>query len=416
MSTDTPDTTDTPIAAPLDSGVAPARLPAVDVVVIGAGIAGLWTANVLQRRGYSVLVFEKDLIGGVQTLASQGMIHGGQKYTLTGAASEHAAAIAAMPARWQACFDGCGDVDLTGVDFASDHQIMWPAGGLVSSAAVLAAAQLVNAGTSKLSREEYPEVLATRPKFKGPVYRLPEVVMDAKSLVAALTKPLAGRILRGSVSGVLPDGQVAFSHEGAEIAVQAQMVVSTAGLGNEDVLKFLKVGKAQTQRRPLRQIMVRALDEPLYGHGIVGSPKPRLTVTAARDTTSGGYIWYLGGAVAENSAELDDRAAIELAARELADVFPHIDWSQKEFATWYGERAEPANPDGQLPPGPFVQQRGRVVIAWPTKLTFAPLLTDHVISVLDRHAIKPYYPVPKLEWPQAQTGVPPWENCQWQRL
>lgn len=415
MSTDTPDMTAS-ATAPLESGVAPARLPAVDVVVIGAGIAGLWTANMLQRRGYSVAVFEKDMVGGVQTLASQGMIHGGQKYTLTGTASEHAAAIAAMPARWQACFDGCGDVDLTGVAFASDHQIMWPAGGLVSSAAVLAAAQLVNAGTRKLSREEFPSVLAERPKFKGPVYRLPEVVMDAKTLVAALAKPLAGRLFRGSVSGVLPDGQVAFSHAGGEIALQAQMVVSTAGLGNEDVLKYLKVGKQLTQRRPLRQIMVRSLDEPLFGHGIVGSPKPRLTVTAARDSASGGYVWYLGGALAENAAALDDRAAIALAARELADVFPHIDWSQKEFATWYGERAEPANPDGQLPAGPYVQQRGRVVIAWPTKLTFTPLLADHVISVLDRHAIKPYYSVPALDWPQALMGVPPWETCQWQRL
>ncbi len=416
MSTDTPHDSTATQTPPLDGGVAVARLPAVDIVVIGAGIAGLWTANVLQRRGYSVLVFEKDVVGGVQTLASQGMIHGGQKYTLTGSAGEHASAIAAMPARWQACFDGCGDVDLTGVAFACDHQIMWPAGGIVSSAAVLAAAQLVNAGTRKLARDEFPEVLATRPKFKGPVYRLPEVVMDAKSLTVALAKPLAGRILRGAVAGVLPDGQVAFSHDGRDIAVQAQLVVSTAGLGNEEVLKLLKVGKTLTQRRPLRQIMVRALDEPLFGHGIVGSPKPRLTVTAARDGASGGYVWYLGGALAENAASLDDGAAIELAAKELADVFPHIDWSQKEFATWYGERAEPANPDGQLPAGPTVQQRGRVVIAWPTKLTFAPLLADQVQAVVQRHAIKPYYPLPALDWPQAQAGAPPWEDCQWHRL
>lgn len=402
--------------APLDGGVAPARLPSVDAVVIGAGIAGLWTANILQRRGYSVLVFDKNAIGGTQTLASQGMIHGGQKYTLTGEASQHAAAIAAMPARWQACFDGCGDVDLTGVAFASDHQVMWPAGGLVSSAAVLAAAQMVNAGTRKLDRAEFPEVLAARPKFKGPVYRLPEVVMDAPSLVAALAKNLSNRILRGSVSGLLPDGQVAFSYDGREVAVQAQVVIATAGLGNEDVLKFLKVGKALTQRRPLRQIMVRSLDEPLYGHGIVASPKPRLTVTAARDSASGGYVWYLGGAVAENAATLDDRAAIELAARELADVFPQIDWSTKEFATWYGERAEPANPDGQLPPGPHVQQRGRVVIAWPTKLTFTPLLADQVMQVVERHAIKPYYPLPQLDWPRAAMGQTPWEAATWQRL
>lgn len=416
MSTDLPASTAASSVPPLDGSTAAARLPAVDAAVIGAGIAGLWTANVLQRRGYSVAVFDKNAVGGVQTLASQGMIHGGQKYTLTGQAGAHAAALAAMPSRWQACFDGCGDVDLTGVAFACDHQVMWPAGGLVSSAAVLAAARLVNAATRRLSRDEFPDALAQRPRFKGPVYRLPEVVMDAASLVRALSRPLAGRLFRGTLAGVLPDGQVAFAHDGREIALQAQVVISTAGLGNEDVLKFLKVEKTLTQRRPLRQIMVRSLDAPLCGHGIVGAPKPRLTVTAARDSATGGYVWYLGGSLAENAAALDDRAAIALAAAELAEVFPQIDWSQKEFATWYGERAEPADPHGQLPLGPCVQQRGRVLLAWPGKLTFAPLLADQVMAVLARQAIAPYYPAPVLDWPQAPAGAPPWETCQWQRL
>ncbi len=394
----------------------PAKLPAVDCVVIGAGIAGLWLANVLKRRGYSVAVFDKTAIGGVQTLASQGMIHGGQKYTLTGLAGAHAAALSAMPARWQACFDGCGDVDLTGVAFASDHQIMWPAGGLVSSAAVLAAAQVVNAETRRLTRDEFPDVLAEKPKFKGPVYRLPEVVMDVPTLVAALAKPLAGHIFKGEVSGVLPDGQVAFREGTREVAVQAQVVISTAGLGNEDVLRLLKVERVVTQRRPLRQIMVKPVPFALYGHGIVGSPKPRLTVTCARDNTSGDYIWSLGGALAENAATLDDDAAIRLAVDELSDVFPHIDWRTKSYATWYGARAEPANPDGNLPPGPYVQKRGRVLIAWPTKLTFAPLLADQVMDAMAQHRIAPHYSLPVIDLPPAPMGVPPWEAATWKRL
>ncbi|MFN7609893.1 MAG: FAD-dependent oxidoreductase, partial [bacterium] len=52
-----------------------------DVVLIGGGIAGLWLANVLQQKGYTVALLEENTLGGEQTLASQGMIHGGQKYT-----------------------------------------------------------------------------------------------------------------------------------------------------------------------------------------------------------------------------------------------------------------------------------------------------------------------------------------------
>lgn len=52
----------------------------VDVVIVGAGIAGLWLLNILRSNGYSVILFENESIGGLQTMASQGMIHGGQRY------------------------------------------------------------------------------------------------------------------------------------------------------------------------------------------------------------------------------------------------------------------------------------------------------------------------------------------------
>ena len=90
-------------------------LHCVDAVIVGAGVAGLWAMNVLQRRGYRALMFESDGIGGKQTLASQGMIHGGLKYALRGRLTTASEAIADMPARWRACLEGVGDVDLSGL-------------------------------------------------------------------------------------------------------------------------------------------------------------------------------------------------------------------------------------------------------------------------------------------------------------
>ena len=49
----------------------------IDVVIFGAGIAGLWTFNRLKSLGYDVLLLEKKAIGCGQTLASQGIIHSG---------------------------------------------------------------------------------------------------------------------------------------------------------------------------------------------------------------------------------------------------------------------------------------------------------------------------------------------------
>ena len=83
-----------------------------DVIVLGGGIAGLWIGNRLRQAGYNLIVIEKEKLGAGQTLAAQGMIHGGQKYVLQGIVTPHATAAARMPQRWQACFMGEGDVDL----------------------------------------------------------------------------------------------------------------------------------------------------------------------------------------------------------------------------------------------------------------------------------------------------------------
>ncbi len=383
-----------------------------DMIVFGGGIAGLWLAGKLKRAGYNVILIEKNKLGSGQTLASQGMIHGGQKYTLQGSVTQHANSIAQMPARWEASFGGYGEVDLTAVKFLSEHQIMWPAGSVLSDVAVFGAAKMVNAETRKLKRTEFPDVLRDKKKFKGAVYEMPEKVLDVRTLVQTLAAPLKGRLLKGDVSEVLPDGQAAVNG----IVMQAQLIIFTAGTGNEDAFNMLRITERYTQRRPLRQIMVRPVPYALYGHGIVGKPKPRMTVTAHPNGRDG-YVWYLGGNVAEEAAGMDEDEALNFAQKELQDVFPDIDWNNKEWATWVGDRAEPYDTDGTLPPGPFVQQRGKILIAWPTKLTFAPALSDNVFEWLKDKDITPTAKdAPPAELPAAEIGTYPWEDAQWRKL
>ena len=83
------------------------------VVVIGGGIAGLWLLNLLTRRGYGAVLLEAGALGCQQTLASQGMIHGGLKYALSGMLTGASEAIAAMPDRWAANLAGRGEIDLS---------------------------------------------------------------------------------------------------------------------------------------------------------------------------------------------------------------------------------------------------------------------------------------------------------------
>ena len=46
-----------------------------DTIIIGAGIAGLFTALRLSKNGQKVLVVEKDKIGNGATIANHGTIH-----------------------------------------------------------------------------------------------------------------------------------------------------------------------------------------------------------------------------------------------------------------------------------------------------------------------------------------------------
>ena len=79
-----------------------------DILIFGGGIAGLWLINHMQQRGYQCLLLETGTLGGAQTLASQGIIHGGLKYALGGTLSSESEAIAGMPGRWRQAIDGQG--------------------------------------------------------------------------------------------------------------------------------------------------------------------------------------------------------------------------------------------------------------------------------------------------------------------
>ena len=83
----------------------------LDAAIVGGGIAGAWALRLLQNKGYNAILLEADSIGCAQTLASQGMIHGGLKYALSGNMTGAAEAIADMPRRWRACLDDADDVD-----------------------------------------------------------------------------------------------------------------------------------------------------------------------------------------------------------------------------------------------------------------------------------------------------------------
>ena len=349
------------------------RTVTVDVAIAGAGVAGLWLANLLLSRGLEVAVCERGDVGGTQTMASQGLIHGGVKYALTGTATRAFEATSDMPRRWRACLEGTGEIDLRGVGVVSECYYLWSPDAPGARLAGFLASRLLRGRVEKLSHSDYPQPFEGQ---AGTMYRLDDFVIDVAGLVQRLAAPLEGRLLPMAVE---PDGLVMHQRtvrafQNASIRVEAERFVFAAGAGNG---KLAAAAGAATrmQRLPLKQVLVHSTNpEPIFAHCISGMhAEPALTVT-----TLPGYH-YLGGALASDGVNRSDADQIDAAQRELAQALPWIDWSKRTFETLSIDRAEP---DGRRLEGAFVETHENVLIAWPGKLTLAPDLGDRALRAL----------------------------------
>ncbi|MGB5600120.1 MAG: FAD-dependent oxidoreductase, partial [Thiothrix litoralis] len=103
----------------------------VDTLIVGGGIAGLWLLAELRSQGVNALLVSDEL-GKGQTIASQGIIHGGTKYALTGKLTGATLAIGDMPRLWRAALNGESAVDLSRVNILTESQLLWTSGGIGS--------------------------------------------------------------------------------------------------------------------------------------------------------------------------------------------------------------------------------------------------------------------------------------------
>ena len=100
-----------------------------------------------------------------------------------------------MPARWRACLDGEGEIDLSRVRILSDHQYMWTPGGLGSRMATFFASKALRGRVDPVPKSELPKVF-TDPGFKGKLYKLNESVLDIETVVSELIAGLEDRTLK----------------------------------------------------------------------------------------------------------------------------------------------------------------------------------------------------------------------------
>lgn len=365
-----------------------------DCVILGGGIAGLWLLNRLKQQGYKVILLESDAIGSGQTIKSQGIIHGGLKYALNGSLSSATDALSDMPTRWQNCLAGQGEIDLNEVRVLANGQHMWSINKLTGGITTLFAGAAMHSKVKQVSNKDCPAVLNNSAK-QGKVYKLEEIVLDVPSLIKALANKHISDCIKISADAYKfkLDEQnniqcIQIIGPNQNINIQAQRYILTAGNGNLDLSKNLP-NPPTMQRRPLHMVVVKSNKlAPLYGHCIGLGTTPRLTVTThiSHDHIP---VWYLGGKLAEEGINLTAEQQINTAQTELAKIFPNIDLSDAKWASFFVDRAEAKQADGSKPNSATVFAQNNAIIAWPTKLALAPILSDTVLSLLKQDKITP---------------------------
>jgi glycerol-3-phosphate dehydrogenase len=365
------------------------RIIKCEVLIFGGGIAGLWLLNRLLAQGRSAYLFENKTVGGEQTIASQGVIHGGLKYALNGVLNDASEAIAEMPRRWAESFSGEGELDLRAVRVLSDHQVLWSSGGIASQITSFFASKTLSSRASQLDRKQFPQILQNA-RYQGSVFQLNECVVEPASLLRALSTLAAGHLFSSGAGVetrlVMGDGGVqAFEveHEGVRYRFEADDFVLAAGQGNEGLMKQLSgLASLSTQRRPLHQVCVKHERlTPFYAVALGASTKPPVVITTHYDK-AGVPVWYLGGDLAETGVDRDEAEQTARAQKLLRELLPWLDLNGMEWRTHRVNRAEPAYAGGRRPPGSFCRKMGNVIVAWPSKLALAPALADDVTKLL----------------------------------
>lgn len=365
-----------------------------EVVIVGAGIAGLWTLRALRERGYSAVLLERDAIGAGQTIASQGIIHSGLKYALGGKISAVAKTISEMPERWRETLQS----DCVS---APSQNLLIPK-GFVGNVVKLAAEKMLETH----AEENLPQEIK-QSGFDGSVIRMDEPVLDIQKTLQELSAPHHKFIRKVNDLSFKGDAVICDGH-----IIKAKAFVFTAADSNAPIAQTLG-HNIEAKARPLLMGLMKNVPFPLYAHFVGTSDKPIATITTHK-TKDGALVWYVGGGVAERDKYSPEHQTFDAIKKAFAKYMPSVNLSTIEWATLAIDRIE-GNSGPLMPDTPTIIEAGNALYAWPTKLTFAPLLADRVAQRLQN--VEPSGQ--NNDWlflPDAEIADTPWDKARWKKL
>lgn len=380
-----------------------------DIVIFGAGIAGLWTFHRLKRMGYDALLLEKDSIGCGQTIASQGIIHSGLKFSLMGKVSTLAKTISAMPDIWRKVLNGEGSINLSTAKVQANSQLLLIPHGLVGGITKLVAQKTLGGGVHEIPKKDWSEPLQNS-GFQGSVIFMGEPVLNIPSVLHGLAEPYKDCIRKISQEDSLTPFNFLETHN-----IKPKKIIFTAARSNHLIAKTAHHDKGlETQERPLLQGMMKPAPFPLFAHLVGKTDKPVATITT-HTGQDGSLIWYLGASLAERPKESNPQEIIDSAKKTFISYFPALNFSDVQWATLPIDRIEgKTKTGGWMPDIPTIHRADNILYCWPTKLTFAPLLADMIIEEIKKDGLSPMHTKTDFTFlPPVDYAIAPWDKTKW---
>ncbi|PQO33721.1 FAD-dependent oxidoreductase [Blastopirellula marina] len=393
-----------------------------NVLIIGGGATGLWLLDRLRRDGRSALLVESNSLGTGQTIAAQGILHSGLKYSLQGLLTASARQAREMPNLWRKCLDGESQPNLAHTEIRSQSFYLWGTNSASSKLGMLGARLGLQVTPKAVSPHNAPDLLRACP---GAIFRVGEQVISCGSFLANLAEANQQHILHvaqdggtrltsgGDGSGV---SAVVTSADGRQVNVVADWVVLSAGQGNAALRQSVGLDPKKQQTRPLHMVMVRGGLPEFYGHCVDGATT-RVSITSA-STEQGEVVWQVGGQLAEEGVSLSRDQLIAKARYELSATLPGIDLEGAEWSTYRVDRAEGVTVTGGRPESFRVEREGNLLTAWPTKLVLVPQLVDHLSDLIAKRVSSvTTNPEPFADWPRPSVAKAPWDReTEWTTL
>lgn len=398
-----------------------------DITIIGGGVAGLWTANVLKQMGFNCILIEKHSLGNYQTINSQGIIHGGVKYSLVGKISNATSNISKMTEAWDLSFSNkisnkpnLVDLSLTKIN-STCHDLCFPNSNFFKLSSFVTS-KILSSKCKIISKndQDYQNSL-NQLGYNGIVYRITEKVVDTKSLINNLSKNIENNIIQLDNYEInYQDNQINninFESKNQNYNIKSQLYIFTSGQNNQHIINFSEHLPKQ-QLRPLQMIFAKPdININLFAH-FIGKDnknnKPFATITTHKNINNENIL-YFGGQVAE-SEYIDTPKDIHInnLKKQIKTIFPKVNINNWQWDTIKINRAEASQEYNKMPDTSFAIKQNNIILGWPTKLTFAPDFADRILNIIKESNINPgnseQFNYKNFDLNTAQIATPCWDT------